>query len=108
MDAIANRGAQFVFNVKEYGANRDAQTLDYPRPRLISFVDCSNILIEGITATNSPSWTIHPVRCDNLTVHKVTIVNPGDSPNTDGINPDSCSNVHISDCSISVGDDCIT
>src|SRR5437867_444245 len=24
------------------------KTLDYPRPRLISFVDCSNILIEGI------------------------------------------------------------
>ena len=30
------------------------------------------------------------------------------SPNTDGINPESCSNVHISDCHISVGDDCIT
>ena len=84
------------------------RTLDHPRPRLISFVDCSNVLIEGITATNSPSWTINPVRCDNLTVHQVTIVNPGDAPNTDGINPDSCSNVHISDCSISVGDDCIT
>ena len=30
------------------------------------------------------------------------------SPNTDGINPESCKNVHISDCHISVGDDCIT
>ena len=29
-------------------------------------------------------------------------------PNTDGINPESCKNVHISDCHISVGDDCIT
>jgi polygalacturonase len=83
-------------------------TLDHPRPRLIAFADCSNVLIEGITATNSPSWTINPVRCDNLNIQHVTIVNPADSPNTDGINPDSCSNVHIAGCHISVGDDCIT
>jgi polygalacturonase len=29
-------------------------------------------------------------------------------PNTDGINPDSCRLVRISDCYVSVGDDCIT
>jgi polygalacturonase len=84
------------------------RTLDYPRPRLLAFADCSNLLIEGITTTNSPSWTINPVRCDNVNVQHVTIVNPADSPNTDGINPDSCSNVHIANCHISVGDDCVT
>jgi len=82
--------------------------LAYPRPRLISFTDCRNVLIEGVTLTNSPSWTINPVRCDNVNVDKVTIINPADSPNTDGINPDSCRNVHISNCYLSVGDDCIT
>jgi polygalacturonase len=84
------------------------RTLKYPRPRLISFEDCRNVLVEGITATNSPSWTINPVRCDNVNIDKVTVINPHDSPNTDGINPDSCSNVHISNCYIDVGDDCIT
>jgi polygalacturonase len=84
------------------------RTLDFPRPRLVSFMGCANVLIEGITAVNSPSWTITPAWCDNVTIHQVTIRNPTDSPNTDGINPDSCSNVHISDCHISVGDDCIT
>jgi hypothetical protein len=69
---------------------------------------CANVLIEGISASNSPSWTITPAWCDNVTIHQVSIRNPPDSPNTDGINPDSCSNVHISDCHISVGDDCIT
>ena len=83
-------------------------SLAYPRPRLISFVDCRNVLIEGITATNSPSWTINPVRCENVTVTAITVVNPPDSPNTDGINPDSCRNVHISNCHVDVGDDCIT
>jgi hypothetical protein len=41
-------------------------------------------------------------------VDKVTILNPPHSPNTDGINPDACRNVHISNCHIDVGDDCIT
>jgi len=82
--------------------------LAYPRPRLIGFTGCSNLLIEGITATNSPSWTINPVQCENVNVDNVTIINPADSPNTDGINPDSCCNVHISNCYVSVGDDCIT
>ncbi len=83
------------------------QTLKHPRPRLISFENCSNVLIEGLTAVNSPSWTIHPLRCDNVTIDQVTIINPADSPNTDGINPESCHNVHISNCHIDVGDDCI-
>ena len=80
----------------------------HPRPRLVSIADSANVLIEGITAVNSPSWTIHPVNCENVTVDKVTIRNPADSPNTDGINPDSCRYVRISNCHIDVGDDCVT
>lgn len=83
-------------------------TLLHPRPRLISFSDCTNVLIESISAVNSPSWTINPVHCQNVNIRGVTIVNPADSPNTDGINPDSCRLVRISDCYVSVGDDCIT
>jgi polygalacturonase len=84
------------------------KALKYPRPRLVGFNDCKNVLIENITAINSPSWTINPVRCENVQIHGLTIINPPDSPNTDGINPDSCSYVRISDCYVSVGDDCIT
>lgn len=82
--------------------------LNYPRPRFISFTNCVNILIQGIKIVNSPAWTINPIECSNITVDKVTIQNPANSPNTDGINPSSCKNVHISNCHIDVGDDCIT
>ncbi|HWP39441.1 MAG TPA: glycoside hydrolase family 28 protein [Tepidisphaeraceae bacterium] len=78
------------------------------RPRLIRLVDCRNVLIEDVTLTNSPAWTLNPVACDTVNIVRVTVRNPPDSPNTDGINPDSCRNVHISDCHIDVGDDCIT
>ncbi len=56
---------------------------------------------------NSPSWTINPIRCNDVTIDNVSIWNPADSPNTDGIDPESCSNVRISNCHIDVGDDCI-
>jgi polygalacturonase len=85
---------------------RDA--LPHFRPRLIRVVDCRNVLLDGITLTNSPAWTVNPVACDNVTLTRLTVRNPADSPNTDGINPDSCSNVRISDCHIDVGDDCVT
>ena len=77
------------------------------RPSFFQAYNCKNILIEGVTFQNSPFWTINPEFCDNVTVTGITINNPH-SPNTDGINPSSCKNVHISNCHISVGDDCIT
>lgn len=80
----------------------------YPRPKLISFQGCNNVLIEGVTLINSPSWTVNPICCENVTIDKIWIKNPTESPNTDGVNPESCKNVHISNCHIDVGDDCIT
>jgi len=77
------------------------------RPHMINLYRCKNILISGIRVQNSPSWNIHPVLCENLVIDGVAIWAPADSPNTDGIDPDSCKNVRISNCTISVGDDCI-
>lgn len=77
------------------------------RPPFIQPMFCKNVLIEGITIRNSPFWTVNPEFCENVTINGVTIINPK-SPNTDGINPESCKYVHISNCHISVGDDCIT
>lgn len=85
-----------------------AKTLKHPRPRFISFVKCDRILIEGVKIVDSPSWTVTPVESRNIGIHNIYIKNPADSPNTDGINPDSCSEVRISDCHVDVGDDCIT
>lgn len=82
--------------------------LSYPRPRLICFDHCRHIKIEGVALLNSPSWTVHPLCCQDVTIQGITIHNPWDSPNTDGINPDSCQDVKITDCTVDVGDDCIT
>lgn len=81
------------------------------RPPFIQFLECKKVKIEGVTIQNSPFWTINPVGCDDVLIQGVTILNPATNPhgpNTDGINPSSCRNVRISNCFISVGDDCIT
>ncbi|MGY5355646.1 glycoside hydrolase family 28 protein [Wenyingzhuangia sp. IMCC45467] len=97
-------------------ANKELKTEDYykrtrsylfHRPPLFQAYRCKNIRIEGVTIQNSPFWTINPAFCDNIKIDGITIFNPY-SPNTDGINPTSCKNVHISNSHISVGDDCIT
>ena len=97
-------------------ANEDLEISDYYKPSLerrmfrppfIQFYECNNVLIENVKIVNSPFWTVNPEFCDNVTIKGITINNVP-SPNTDGINPESCRNVHISDCHISVGDDCIT
>ena len=101
-------------------ANQGLEISDYYKPSLerkmfrppfIQFYECNNIVIENVKIINSPFWTINPAFCDNIVISGVTINNPHQNPkgpNTDGINPTSCSNVRISDCFISVGDDCIT
>jgi len=80
---------------------------NFLRPPMVLFYHCKDILIEGVSFSNPPFWTIVPVYSENITISRVTIDNPGNSPNTDGIDPCSCRNVHISDCHITVGDDCI-
>jgi polygalacturonase len=78
------------------------------RPLLVRIVDSKRVRFEDVTLRNSPMWTLSPLACDDVTVRRVKIFSPADSPNTDGINPDSCRNVRISDCHVDVGDDCIT
>jgi len=82
--------------------------LQFSIPRLIEWLNCKNVLLEGLTLINSPMHTVHPLFCEYVTITGVTILNPVPSPDTDGIDPDSCRNVHISDCHIDVGDDCIS
>ncbi|KAG6629595.1 hypothetical protein CIPAW_14G094800 [Carya illinoinensis] len=43
----------------------------------------------------------------NVLIHGLTILAPIDSPNTDGIDPDSCTNTRIEDCFVVSGDDYI-
>ncbi|OWM74381.1 probable polygalacturonase [Punica granatum] len=82
--------------------------LNHTRGPLIQIMWSSDIVLSNITLQDSPFWTFHPYDCKNVTVKNVTILNPiFQAPNTDGIDPDSCEDMVIEDCYISVGDDAI-
>lgn len=76
------------------------------RPRLVFLNGCKNVVFHGVTCKNSASWCVHPFFSQNLKFYDLKIENPADAPNTDGINPESCDNVDIIGCKLSVGDDC--
>jgi len=79
--------------------------LQFLRPPLLQFFRCSGIRVEGIHLVNSPFWTVHPVFCRDLVFRNISISNPAESPNTDGMDIDSCADVLIENCHIVVGDD---
>ncbi|TVU23707.1 hypothetical protein EJB05_26086 [Eragrostis curvula] len=81
--------------------------LNHSRPHLVEFLYSEEIVVSNLTFLNSPAWSIHPVYCSNVKVHNVTIHTAPDAPLTDGIVPDSCSNVCIEDSTISVSHEAI-
>jgi polygalacturonase len=77
----------------------------YLRPNLIQPYRCTNVVIEGITIRNSPMWEVNPALSKNVTVRGLTIETDG--PNNDGVDPESCTDVLIENCTFKTGDDCI-
>ncbi|MDC8829445.1 glycoside hydrolase family 28 protein [Alteromonas sp. chi3] len=78
---------------------------NYLRPPFIQPYRCKNVLIEGVTIKNSPFWLVNPVLSENVTVRDIHCDSHG--PNSDGCDPESCTDVLIENCVFDTGDDCI-
>ena len=94
-------------NGKKWWEAKRNGTLPCMRPYFVCFNECEDVVIEKLTLINSPVWTVHPLLCERVIIRDLTIRNPYDSPNTDGIDPDYSADVRIENCTIDVGDDCI-
>ncbi len=82
----------------------------HPKDRfnqMIVFSNCRNVRIEGVTCKDSPYWCYLVVHCEKVRVHGITIDNNLLIPNSDGLDIISSSDVLVSDCDISCGDDAI-
>ncbi|WP_245706169.1 glycoside hydrolase family 28 protein [Catalinimonas alkaloidigena] len=75
------------------------------RPHFLQFNRCENVLLEGVTITNSPFWTIHPYLCTNVVIRNVRVFAHGH--NNDGVDPEMSQQVLIEDCVFDQGDDAI-
>ena len=79
----------------------------YPRPTVIYVEKSNNITFKDVTIVDAPFWTLHPAGCDDVLISHIRILNPLDVANSDGIDPDHCSNVRIIGCHVTCADDCI-
>jgi polygalacturonase len=97
-----------LMDLAERGVAVDKRVMgegSYLRPMFVQPYRCTNVLIEGVTITNSPMYELHPVLSKNVIVRHVTVVSHG--PNNDGCDPESCTDVLIDGCVFDTGDDCI-
>lgn len=75
------------------------------RPQFIQFNRCGNVLMDGVTITNSPFWTIHPFLSKDVVLRNLKVYAHGH--NNDGVDPEMSQNVLIENCVFDQGDDAI-
>jgi len=77
------------------------------RPTFVECYGCKNFLVEGVTVTGAPYWTLHPVYSSNVIIRNMIVDSAGlaTGSNGDGTDPDSCSNCLIDGVTYSTSDD---
>lgn len=83
---------------------------DEQRPRLVFISNSKNVQIENVHLQNSPFWTTHIYKCENVKLLRLYIYSPASpvkAPSTDAIDIDVCKNVLVKHCYMSVNDDAI-
>lgn len=77
------------------------------RPKMVNFVNCKKILLQGVTFQNSPNWNVHPNCCVDIVVDNVYIRSPWNAQNSDALDLESCNRVLVVNSRFDVGDDAI-
>ena len=90
---VSERGQAWIMKPQEF------------RPRLCGLFRCRDVTVRDVTLRDAAQWTLHLTGCDGVVIDGVRIRNRLDVPNCDGIDPDHCRNVTISNCHIEAGDD---
>ena len=90
--------------------NPQCTNLEELRPRLIYIAVSKNVQLSGVRLENSPFWTTHLYRCENVKLLNLSIFaphSPVKAPSSDAIDIDVCKNVLVKGCYMSVNDDAI-
>ena len=90
--------------------NPKCTNMDEMRPRLLYVSNCKDVQISGVRLMNSPFWTTHFYKCENVKMLNLYIYAPKapvKAPSSDAIDIDVCTNFLIKDCYMSVNDDAV-
>jgi polygalacturonase len=88
-----------------FGRSAADKTLVPGRPMQIILIGCKHVRVRDITIRNAPSWTVHPVGCEDVVIDSISILNDWNVANNDGIDLDHCRNVRVANCHIDTADD---
>ncbi len=72
---------------------------------LVRFRKSQDIYVQNVTLRNAAGWNTHIIGCDRVKIDGVRVLADWGVLNTDGIDPDSSSNVHITNTFVKAGDD---
>ncbi|HEY1717224.1 MAG TPA: glycoside hydrolase family 28 protein [Verrucomicrobiae bacterium] len=75
------------------------------RPKMVRFIGCKKVLLEGVTLQNPPNWTLNPALCEDVSILNVKVHNSYAAQNSDALDLESCRRAVIRDCTFDTGDD---
>ena len=78
---------------------------DFMRPNMLVLTRCKRILLKDVTIQNSPNWNIHLLESTDITADNITVRNPVNGQNSDGMDLESCQRVIVQNSRFDVGDD---
>ena len=87
------------------GANLRAKFGDNARMRIVLAVNCRDLLFHGPMFKDPGSWNTQILKCKNVEIRNVKLLNDIDLGNTDGFDPDATQNMQIIDCFAYCSDD---
>jgi parallel beta-helix repeat protein len=118
--------ANKIYIGNDWDAKYTRQKADYMNPKygtetgplahgerpgnVVRFINCREVLLQGITVQNSPTWTMLFHSCDDVNIDGLNINSHASGRrvrNDDGMDLRDSSNIRISNCNIQTGDDCI-
>ena len=75
------------------------------RNDLVRFLDCENVLFQGVTFQHAPRFHVHPCYCTNVIIDGITVRCPWNAQNGDAIDISDCHRVLIVNSMVDAGDD---
>ena len=108
MGTIYGQGDKvFLDKDADNGFHECPKFCDVFRPRMMLFEAVENFTVRDVTLQDAAFWTLHMAGCRHVRIQNIRILNDDRGANNDGIDPDCCRDVVISNCLVRTGDDAI-